>query len=104
MKKLVLTDRAREELREVYLYTLDTFGLAQADRYHEQLLQSFKLLRQFPELGRPKDRLRPGLRLYAVGRHQILYSSDADVIRIEGLPHDSRELDSYVKDSEGRLP
>ena len=38
MKKLVLSDRARDELREIYLYTLDTFGLAQAERYHEQLL------------------------------------------------------------------
>lgn len=100
MKKLVLTDRAREELRDIYLYTLEIFGLAQADRYHEQLLQSFKLLRQFPELGRSKDRLRSGLRLYASGRHQILYTHNSDTIQIEGLPHDSRELDDYVKDSE----
>ena len=97
MKNLVLTNRAREELRDIYHYTLETFGLAQADRYHEQLLQSFKLLRQFPELGRPKDHLRTGLRLYASGRHQILYSYNTDSIQIEGLPHDSRELDSYVK-------
>lgn len=95
MKKLVLSHRARNELRDIYLYTLDTFGLAQADQYHAQLQNAFNLLRQFPELGRPKDNLRPGLRLYAAGRHQILYTV-ADAIEIEGLPHDSRDLDAYV--------
>ncbi|WP_299626040.1 type II toxin-antitoxin system RelE/ParE family toxin [Pelagibius sp.] len=101
MKKLILTHRVRNELRDIYLYTLDTFGLAQADLYHQQLEQSFKLLRQFPELGRSQDRLRPGLRLYASGRHQILYTQIGETIQIEGLPHDSRDLDSYIAGEEG---
>ena len=45
MKKLTLTHRVRNERRDIYLYTLDTFGLAQADLYHQQLEQRFKLLR-----------------------------------------------------------
>ena len=100
MKKLVLSHRARNELRDIYLYALDTFGLAQADQYHAQLQSAFNLLRQFPELGRPKDNLRPGLRLYAAGRHQILYTV-TDAIEIEGLPHDSRNLDAYIGPGKG---
>ena len=100
MRRLVLSVRARDDLREIYLYTLDTFGLAQAERYHEQLEQAFRLLCQFPELGRPKDNLRPGLRLYAVGRHQILYTV-REAIEIEGLPHDSRDLDAYARTGKG---
>jgi len=42
-----------------------------------------------------------GLRLYACGRHQMLCSNVSVVIRIEGLPHDSRELDRYTTGSEG---
>ena len=95
MKDLVLSLRAKDELLEIYLYTLDTFGLQQADLYQDQIAQAFKLLRRFPELGRPKDRLRLGLRVYAVGRHQILYTV-SDVINVEGLPHDSRNLDRYL--------
>ncbi len=95
MKELVLSDRARSELVDIYLYTLDTFGLDQADSYAEQIQSALKLIRRFPELGRPKDHLRPGLRLYSVGRHQILYTV-TDRIEVEGIPHDSRDLDAYV--------
>lgn len=97
---MVLCHRARNERRTISLDTLDTFGLAQADPNHAQLQSAFTLLRQFPELGRPKDNLRPGLRLYAAGRHQILYTV-TDAIEIEGLPHDSRDLDAYVAPGKG---
>ena len=96
MKKLVLSNRARNELGEIYLHTLETFGPVQATRYHEHIEQAFRLLCRFPELGRPKDNLRRGLRLYAIGRHQILYTV-REAIEIEGLPHDSRDLDAYLR-------
>ena len=100
MKKLVLTNRARDELREIYVYTLDTFGLAQAECYHEQLGRPSICSGSFPSSGGRRDKLRPGLRLYAAGRHQILYSV-SEAIEIEGLPHDSRDLDAYIEGSEG---
>lgn len=78
MSSYRLTRRADQDLIDIYLYTLEQFGMAQAERYAEGVRSCFALLADNPRLGRPADLIRPGLRRHEHGSHVILYREDIE--------------------------
>lgn len=73
-----LTRRADQDLIDIYLYTLETFGLDQAERYVEGIRSCLGLLADNPRLGRRADIVRPGTRRHEHGGHVIFYREDAE--------------------------
>lgn len=47
--------RAESDLIEIWLYTYDRWGEAQADRYFDELDEGIRQLGRIPELGRRCD-------------------------------------------------
>jgi toxin ParE1/3/4 len=78
MSSYRLTRRADQDLIDIYLYTLETFGLVQAERYVEGMRSCFALLADQPRMGRPADIVRPGARRHEHGGHVIFYREDAE--------------------------
>lgn len=60
MRALVISERAETDLREIWCYTLDTWGETQADRYLDSLDEGLKKCQVGPERGKRRDVLRPG--------------------------------------------
>ncbi len=84
MAEFSLTEEARRDLEAIYLYSLENFGEAQADRYLRGLFQQFQLLADFPGVGRPAGLAGFEFRRFGYGPHVILFSTGAgDTIRIE---------------------
>lgn len=54
-------------------------------------------LRQFPEMGRVRDDLRPGLRSLPVDRYVVIYGVFGDVVEIVTIVHGSRDVDTLVR-------
>ena len=54
-------------------------------------------LRQFPEMGRARDDLRPGLRSLPVDRYVVIYRVLGDVVEIVTILHGSRDVDTLVR-------
>ena len=82
-----LTPAAKADLREIWLYTLENWGEAQADRYLFQLEECCERLVEHPELGRPRDELRRGYRSLLEGSHLIIYRYHLDRIEIIRVLH-----------------
>ena len=55
------------------LSTLREWGEDQEALYAAELDRAFVALRNHPQLGRPRDDLRPGYRAYLVEQHVIYY-------------------------------
>jgi toxin ParE1/3/4 len=75
-----LSEKAESQVLDVFAYTLEAFGLYQAEAYHAGLAHTFELLGDFPLMGPDAGRLFPGLRQFTFQSHTIFYTvSDAGV-------------------------
>jgi toxin ParE1/3/4 len=82
-----LTKKARSDFDEILLYTIDTWGEEQAERYRTLLLHGLDLIAQKPGVGRPCDRLASGLRRFEQGKHVIFYKPDGNGILVSRILH-----------------
>ena len=82
-----LSRRADADLEEIARYGIETFGIAQARRYHEGLKARFARIADAP-LRYPKvDHIRPGYRRSVYESHAIYYRIDEAgvlIVRILG--------------------
>ena len=79
-----LSKQAESDLEDIWLYTLETWSLEQAETYHSLLNQAFDGLAANTKVGRIAD-IRDGYFKYSVGSHLIFYKITTlhlDVIRI----------------------
>lgn len=84
-----LSKLARLDLIEIADYTLDKWGVSQAERYLDGLEDCFKRLVKNPEMGRACDRIRKGYRRIEQGKHVVIYRADAEGIFICRILHSS---------------
>ena len=82
-----LTRKARSDFAEIILYTKDTWGEEQAERYLARLLDGLDLIAQKPGVGRPCDMLASGLRRLEQGKHVIFYKPDRNGIIVSRILH-----------------
>ena len=76
---------AKADLLGIGAYTLQTWGLAQAERYLDSLERCAKLLADNPSLGRRCDWIRPGLHRFEKGRHVFFYRREENGILISRI-------------------
>jgi len=72
MSKLRLSDHAKADLSDIWLYIAHD-NYAAAEGFVASLLEKMDLLARSPRLGRQRDELRPGLRSFPVGNYVIFY-------------------------------
>lgn len=83
MARIILTAKAREDLRRIWEFiALD--NEAAATRLLRRIDQRIRQLESFPESGSPHDEIRLGARLLVVAGYRVLYQFDAaqGVVRI----------------------
>jgi len=89
MPTLQFSRTAKADLLSIGAYTLQTWGVAQAERYIAGLERCAKLLAGNHLLGRPCDRVRPGLYRFEKERHVLFYRRQDDGILISRILHQS---------------
>ncbi|EAX6626074.1 type II toxin-antitoxin system RelE/ParE family toxin [Salmonella enterica] len=67
-----LTERAVDDFRGIYDYTLRVFGETQADGYTDALEAFFETLSEMPAMGRDYDAV-PGVMKISFQAHMIFY-------------------------------
>ncbi|HBC08964.1 MAG TPA: hypothetical protein DC046_15500 [Rhodospirillaceae bacterium] len=87
MAVIRLTPRAGRDLGEIWDYTANRWGMAQAETYLRSLQSALEFLAAEPERGQACDDIRPGYRRQPTGSHVIFYkmsetADGIDVIRI----------------------
>lgn len=81
-----LSPAAQADVAEIWSYTFENWGAAQADRYVSGSRDACAGMAAAPGRGRAVDDIRPGYRKLPVGSHILCYritdSGVVDVIRI----------------------
>ena len=73
MRKYRLVEAAKEDLISIAQYGDEHFGVAQSNRYRDQLKQRFSVLAETPLLYPAVDHIRDGYRRSVCGVHSIYY-------------------------------
>ena len=93
MPRIQQSDRAREDLRDIWRYIAGD-KLAAADRLIRGIDGTFKRLAEHPAMGRSRERLMPSLRSQPHGNYVIFYRSIDGGIEIVRILHGARDIDA----------
>jgi toxin ParE1/3/4 len=99
MKRLVVADAARTDLREIERYTRQEWGADRSEEYLGALRQAFARLRDLPSLGSPRAELGAVYRSLLCGRHAIFYRDLTDHIEIVRVLHTSMDVHRHIDPS-----
>lgn len=87
---------ARADLEEIWLYTLKTWSVVQADTYHRKLVDAFEALAAGTREGGNVDHIRRGYFRLAVGSHLIFYRESGEAIEIVRVLHKRRDIERHL--------
>lgn len=89
----VLSSEAELDLLDIYLYSVDEWGEAQAASYLDGLYDAFALSARYPKKGRLRVDLRKDIRSVLYKSHIIFYTSIENDIAIVRVLHQARDID-----------
>lgn len=93
MKPFVLTRKAKADLTEIARYTLKRWGREQRNAYLKQFDDTFHLLSEQPEIGKPCNEIRHGYFKFPQGSHVIFFKyCDHNRITIIRILHKSMDI------------
>lgn len=91
----VLSARAKSDLRKAKTESLKIWNVEQTNIYLANIESRLMWLAENPQLGKPRDEVREGLRSFPEGRHVIFYRIGTDTIEVVGIPHQRQELNRH---------
>ena len=94
-RKVRVTPRAREDLKNIGRYTERTWGKAQRNRYLKSIEARFKWLAENPLLGKHRSDICEGYHSFPEGQHVVFYLFSSSTIDIIGIPHKDMDTISY---------
>lgn len=96
MAVYILRKLAQNDLEEIWLYTYEEWGLAQADSYLQSLISRFDWLADSPYSGRKRDDIKKGYYCFPEGMHLIFYTIHKDKLNIIGVLHQRMDIVSHL--------
>lgn len=84
-RRIELSQRAKEDFRDILSYTLTTWGESQLIKYRASINDALHSLLRDPSTGRPS--VKPPLKVLAVEHHRIFYRTIKDNIYVVRILH-----------------
>ena len=89
---LFLTPEAKSDITDILNYTIETWGLEQAEMYADKLYKGFQLLLENPLLGRQRDDIIPGYRIWRIEKHLAIYRPAQRQVSVIRVLHVNRDI------------
>src|ERR1700761_470293 len=96
MSDFVLTPRAQADVEDIWDYTVDRWGVDQAETYTRQLWKDIEAVAKRPSLGRACPEVRQGYRQYPSGSHVLFYRPAADGIDVVRILHERMDYERHI--------
>lgn len=97
MGKYTLTNKAVEDLGDIWNYTFDRWSEQQADRYYQQLLDDCQETADNPRTGKNYDRIDSRLNGIRSGKHVVFFRVIAEQeIEVSRILHGRMDLKSRI--------
>lgn len=102
MARYVLTDLAKQDVREIISY-IRKRSPQSAKKVQAELRDAMRLLAEFPLIGHYRDDIAPEpLRFWSVYSYLIAYRPDAKPLQVIRVVHGARDLDRLFRGEQRR--
>ena len=99
MAKYKLTNKAVDDLTQIWNYTFDKWSESQADKYYHMLIDNCEEVANYPDLGKNYSGVMDNLLGFKAGRHIIFYRRiDENEMEITRILHEQMDLKNRIKD------
>ena len=95
-RKLGKDNAAEADLIGIWVYSFETWGEAQADRYLAALENGIRQLVESPRNGKPRDELREGYWSKRVEHHVVFYTFTDAELRIRRVLHEVMDVGRHL--------
>lgn len=93
MKRIWLSEPARDDLLSIWEYVADQSGVPAADKLTAQFKAAFRRLARTPNIAHARaDLIDPGVRFYAVHRFLIAFRVANGQLQVLRIVHGARDL------------
>lgn len=96
MHKIRKSALAESDLIEIWLYSYEQWGEAQADTYFDELDAAINRLGEYPELGKRCDYIRDGYRAFQISQHVVYYTVTESAIHVIRVLHGRMDPDRHL--------
>lgn len=94
-----ISEKAKEDIEKIWLYTFDKWSVEQADRYYNLIMDEIEYLSMNFESGKSLDRIRNGYRSSRVKSHIIFYrETENRIIEIIRILHQQMDISKRLKE------
>ena len=91
---------AVDDLEAIWVFTVEQWGVEQAEGYLTSLFSCFEDLAENPQLGRQRDEVKASYRSFPQGRHVVFYLVVPAGIEVIDIVHQSADVETSL----GRSP
>lgn len=97
MARYSLTNKAVEDLSNIWNYTLKEWSKEQADKYYLELIDGCEYLAKNPNFGKNYEKINLDIFVYLVNMHIIFYQKiKSDEILVARILHASSDLKNRI--------
>ncbi len=96
MTKILIKPKAKEDIKNIWFYTLDAWGEKQADSYTSELGLTIESLVDNLEIGFTINHVREGYRLYRFRHHFIVYTLGVNEIIVTRILNKNMYVDKHL--------
>ncbi len=95
--RYLVSERANQDIENIWLYTYETWSLEQADRYYNLILDEIEFIAKNFESSKPVDYIKEGYRASLVKSHIIFFKkSRNDVVEIIRVLHQKMDIENRI--------
>ena len=100
MLKIRKQVKAEEDLINIWTYSFEQWGIAQADGYIDRLDNAIKIIAANPDIGIDCSNVRQGYRQFHIKEHDIFYRYTLDTVFIIRVLGNAMDYQSILQDEE----
>ena len=98
MKNYRLSNKAIQDLEDIWIFTLETWSQKQADRYYNLIISEIEYLASNPSSSKDISFVKTGYLSAKVKSHIIFYKKfDTDSIEVIRILHERMDLENRLK-------
>ncbi|HZV33704.1 MAG TPA: type II toxin-antitoxin system RelE/ParE family toxin [Verrucomicrobiae bacterium] len=94
-RRIELSQRAKDDFRDILSYTLATWGETQLAKYRASINDALQVILHNPSAGRPS--VKPNLKVLPVEHHRIFYRVSGATIYVLRILHERMDTSRYLE-------
>ena len=96
MAEILFSPQARIDLSDIWDFTIERWGIEQAERYTSEINGEISTLAEFPNRGPTCDDIRLSYRKLLIAKHVVYYQAEDSFVIVIRILHQSMDPDSIL--------